>query len=143
MRSQLDEVIRVLDGSRSAEELSVAAGLPAAALDLYPHELSGGMAQRAAVAAAVAAGPPLILADEPTSALDPATAAAVLGLLRTLADAGAAVLVITHDLRSVLSAGCDALAVMRSGRLLYSGSPIAPADHADAEYIRAFFEEVE
>ncbi|GIZ98991.1 hypothetical protein TTY48_36030 [Tsukamurella sp. TY48] len=144
VRSQLDEVIHVLGADRTTEQLCAAAGLPAAALDLYPHELSGGMAQRAAVAAAVAGDPTLLLADEPTSALDPATAAGVLALLRGHADAGAAVLVITHDLRAVLDVGCDALAVMRNGRILYSGSPDGvPADHPDAEYIGAFFEEIE
>ncbi|CAM3571140.1 ATP-binding cassette domain-containing protein [Tsukamurella ocularis] len=143
LRSQLDEVIAALGGTRSAEELCAAAGLPAHALPLYPHELSGGMAQRAAVAAALAGAPSVVLADEPTSALDPETAHGVLRLLRGLADDGAAVLIVTHDLRSVLATGCESLAVMRAGRILLQGPPesvraAAASDH----YIAAFFEEV-
>lgn len=143
VRSQIDEAVRVLGGTRSAQQLAAAAGLPARALDLYPHELSGGMAQRAAVAAATAGAPTVLVADEPTSALDPHTARGVLGLLRARADAGAAVLVITHDLRSVLETGCDSVAVMRAGRVLLQGPPGAvQADPVHSEYVRAFFEEV-
>lgn len=141
--SQLDEVIRTLDGARSPAQLCAAAGLPADALPLYPHELSGGMAQRAAVAAAVAGAPSVVLADEPTSALDPDTARGVLRLLRDLADDGAAVLVITHDLPSVLAAGCEGVAVMRAGRIVVQGSPArVRAAAVTDDYIAAFFEEV-
>ncbi|BDH57241.1 ATP-binding cassette domain-containing protein [Tsukamurella sp. PLM1] len=141
LRSQLAEVVGVLSSPHSPAELSLAAGLDPDALDKYPHELSGGMVQRAAVAAAVAGEPAVLLADEPTSALDPATARGVLGLLRGHADAGAAVLVITHDLPAVLAAGCEQLAVMRAGTVLVQGPPAGVERGADA-YTAAFFEEV-
>jgi len=67
----------------------------------HAYTLSGGMAQRVGVAIALAARPCLILADEPTTALDPVATAAVLKALRTAADAGAAVIVVTHDLDAV------------------------------------------
>ncbi|WP_182345786.1 ABC transporter ATP-binding protein [Tomitella gaofuii] len=90
---------------------------------LYPHELSGGMAQRVAVAAALAGAPPVLVADEPTAGLDPGLAAHVLGLLREAADGGAAVLLITHDLQSVESTGvADHCAVMYAGRIVERGT---------------------
>ena len=117
--SQLDEVVRVLGGPRPAAQLCDLVELPRAALDRYPHELSGGMAQRAAIAAAVAGAPRVLLADEPTSALDPELAHTVWELFAGLARSGTAVLAITHDLPSLRRARIDAtIAVMRGGRVL-------------------------
>ena len=83
--------------------------------ELYPFQLSGGMARRVLIAAAVADGPRLIVADEPTPGLDLRTAGRVLGHFRELAGQGAGVLFITHDLRLALSVA-DKLAVLRDGR---------------------------
>ncbi|MFT3662518.1 MAG: ATP-binding cassette domain-containing protein [Gordonia sp. (in: high G+C Gram-positive bacteria)] len=117
--SQLDEVVRVLDGPRSSADLCRLVELPGSALDRYPHELSGGMAQRAALAAALAGAPEVLIADEPTSALDPDLADHVWGLLARVAAEGAAVLVITHDLAALRrSEACRSIAVMRRGRML-------------------------
>jgi oligopeptide/dipeptide ABC transporter ATP-binding protein len=80
----------------------VAIDEPEAALRAYPHELSGGQAQRAMLAMALAAGPRLLIADEPTSELDPITRAEVLGLVgRLCRERGLSLLLVSHDLAVV------------------------------------------
>ena len=74
---------------------------PSAIAGLYPHELSGGMAQRVCIALALARGSRFLLADEPTTGLDPTVQEAILSELAALRDAGLGVLFITHDLRLV------------------------------------------
>jgi ABC-type dipeptide/oligopeptide/nickel transport system ATPase component len=91
---------------------------------LYPHELSGGMAQRVAIAQVLARGSRILIADEPTSALDPTVQAAVLRELRALADGGCAVLLITHDLR-VLPGLADQVVIFDEGRAVERASPDA------------------
>ncbi|MGV0644434.1 ATP-binding cassette domain-containing protein [Mycolicibacterium sp. XJ2546] len=137
--SQLTEVCRRLDADRSVDELLAAVRLPAAVADRYPHELSGGMAQRVAIAAAIAARPKVVLADEPTSALDPDNADMVWQLLGEAAAAGAGVLVITHELRGLLSSGvCDDIALMRNGTVVQQDTADAVTDSSDA-YVQRFF----
>jgi peptide/nickel transport system ATP-binding protein len=121
-RSQLAEVIRALRGAESghAEQLADQVGLAANDLDLYPHELSGGMAQRVATALALAGDPPVIVADEPTAGLDRVLVDRTVDLLRALADDGRTVLLITHDLAAAERVADD-LAVMYAGRLLELG----------------------
>jgi oligopeptide/dipeptide ABC transporter ATP-binding protein len=83
----------------------------------YPHELSGGMKQRAVIAMALACSPELLIADEPTTSLDVTIQAQMLELFRRIkADRGASVLFITHNL-GVASEVCDRVAVMYAGRL--------------------------
>ena len=87
----------------------------------YPHELSGGMQQRVAIALALANGPSLLIADEPTSALDVSVQAQILELLREIRDATAsAVVLISHDLAAV-SEICDRIVVMYSGAVVETG----------------------
>lgn len=83
----------------------------------YPFELSGGMARRVLVAAAVISGAPLIIADEPTPGLSEALAREALSHLRELADKGAGVMLITHDLRMALEVS-DKIAIFYAGRTL-------------------------
>lgn len=83
--------------------------------ELYPFELSGGMARRVLIASAVAQSPRLVVADEPTPGLDPRTAGRVLSHFRELAEQGAGVLFITHDLELALTVA-DKLVVLREGR---------------------------
>jgi peptide/nickel transport system ATP-binding protein len=107
-----------------ALELLQRVHLPDAArcYDSYPHQLSGGMRQRAMVALALSCGPRLLIADEPTTALDVTVQAAVLALLQELrAATGIALLLITHDL-GVIAGNCERMLVMHRGRLLEQGS---------------------
>ena len=101
------DAVRVPDPARRARE--------------YPHELSGGLKQRAMIALALAADPDLVIADEPTTALDATVQAEVLDLLRDLrARFHLSLLLITHDL-GVVAAIADRVAVMYAGRIVESG----------------------
>jgi oligopeptide/dipeptide ABC transporter ATP-binding protein len=94
---------------------------PRAALRAYPHQFSGGMRQRVAIAIALACKPQLLIADEPTTALDVTVQAGILALLEHLrAETGLAILVITHDL-GVLSALAARSYVFYAGRVMESG----------------------
>jgi peptide/nickel transport system ATP-binding protein len=88
--------------------------LDAAVMDMYPHQLSGGMARRVLVAAAVIGGAKLVIADEPTPGLSEDLAREALSLFRKLADSGCAVLLITHDIKLALSVS-DRIAVFYAG----------------------------
>jgi len=94
---------------------------PERALGRYPHQFSGGMRQRIAIAIALACDPALLLADEPTTALDVTVQAGILRLLdRLRRENGLSVLIITHDL-GVMSALADRVSVMYAGRIVESG----------------------
>jgi peptide/nickel transport system ATP-binding protein len=94
---------------------------PARRLDAYPHEMSGGMRQRAMVALALACRPQLLLADEPTTALDATVQIQVLLLLRELQrELGLAVVFVTHDIGAAVEVA-DRIAVMYAGRIVEEG----------------------
>jgi peptide/nickel transport system ATP-binding protein len=121
-RRQLEETLRAHGHSRRdapgrAERLAADVGLDPADLDHYPHELSGGMAQRLVTALALAPDPPLLVADEPTTGLDRPLVDHTLDLLRRRCDDGAAVLLVTHDLAAARRVA-DTVAVMYASRVV-------------------------
>ncbi|SEG66932.1 peptide/nickel transport system ATP-binding protein [Saccharopolyspora kobensis] len=119
-RSQLVETIRALDGPADADALAERVGLDPAALDRYPHELSGGMAQRVALALALAGNPQIVLADEPTTGLDRPLVHRTVDLLAETATEDRAVLMITHDLAAARRVATD-IAVMYASRIVEAG----------------------
>ncbi|HSL75631.1 MAG TPA: ABC transporter ATP-binding protein, partial [Candidatus Limnocylindrales bacterium] len=121
--TQIEEVLRIHRGMRGkaaearALDLLQMVGIPdpKRRLDSYPHEMSGGMAQRIMIAMALACEPELLIADEPTTALDVTIQAQILDLMRNLRDeTGTAIILITHDL-GVVAEMCDRVAVMYAG----------------------------
>ena len=130
--AQIVETIRRHKGGSAsaarakALELLELVKIPSAArrLDAYPHELSGGLRQRAMIAMALSCGPRLLLADEPTTALDATVQIQVLILLRRLQkELGMGTIFVTHDL-GVASEIADRIAVMYAGRIVEEG-PVA------------------
>jgi peptide/nickel transport system permease protein len=112
------------EARRVAEQLLDDVGIVDAprVLRSYPHQISGGMAQRVAIALALAGSPRLLVADEPTTALDVTIQAEILGLLRSLvADRGMSVILVTHDL-GVVADLCDEVSVMYAGQIVETGS---------------------
>ena len=113
-----------------ARDALAAVGIPAPEerLDAYPHQFSGGMRQRVAIAIALLNGPDLIVADEPTTALDVTIQAQILFEVQKLAaETGTALIWITHDL-AVVSGLADRLAVMYAGRIVETGATDAVLD---------------
>lgn len=95
---------------------------PERRLDAYPHEMSGGMRQRAMISLALASGPQLLLADEPTTALDATVQIQILLLLRELQrELGLSVIFVTHDLGAAVEVA-DRVAVMYAGRIVEQGT---------------------
>ncbi len=123
---QLSEVLEIHQslgkqvGRARAIELLRLVGIPEPEkrVDAYPHELSGGMAQRVMIAMALACLPELLIADEPTTALDVTIQAQILDLLRRMREeTGTAIILITHDL-GIVAEMCERVAVMYAGRIV-------------------------
>ncbi|MCV9993336.1 dipeptide/oligopeptide/nickel ABC transporter permease/ATP-binding protein [Paeniglutamicibacter sp. ZC-3] len=147
--SQLTEILAAQHGGRPrkyrkrALELLEQTRIPRAkdVLGKYPHELSGGMAQRVVIAMALAGSPRVLLADEPTTALDVTVQASILDLFRMLREeTGTAILIVTHDL-GVVADLCDQVVVMADGRIVEHGDVDtifhAPTSDYTAELIRS------
>jgi peptide/nickel transport system ATP-binding protein len=126
---QITEAIRRHDGGTPAQAYARALELfervripsPARRLDAYPHEMSGGMRQRAMIALALSCRPKLLLADEPTTALDATVQVQILLLLRDLQrELGLSVIFVTHDIGVAVEVA-DRVAVMYAGRVVETG----------------------
>ncbi|MET9509761.1 ABC transporter ATP-binding protein [Streptomyces flavidovirens] len=121
--AQLEETLRELTGTRkhdvrrAARAAAERAAFPVDHFDRYPHELSGGLAQRAATALALVGDAPLLLADEPTTGLDRDLVDRTVDELRRHVDEGHALLMITHDLAAAERIA-DRVAVMYAGRIV-------------------------
>ncbi|MBN2084673.1 MAG: ABC transporter ATP-binding protein [Anaerolineales bacterium] len=128
--NQIGEVISLhqkLDPKQAREKAiamldHVGMPLPKRTIDRYPHELSGGMRQRAMIAMALSCHPSLLIADEPTTALDVTTEAQILSLMRKLQDElGMSIMFITHNL-GVIAQMADRVAVMYLGKVVEAAS---------------------
>jgi len=113
---------------------------PSGVMRLYPHELSGGMLQRAMIAMAIICRPSLLIADEPTTALDVTIAQQILRLLRQLQrEQGFGVFFISHDL-DLVGDFCDRIAVLYAGRVVETGATGALLARPRHPYTRALLE---
>ena len=124
---------------RIAAELLGQVGIVDAAAHLrsYPHQLSGGMAQRVCIALALTGSPKLLIADEPTTALDVTVQAEILSLLRSLVqDTCLSVIIVSHDL-GVIADLCDEVAVMYAGQVVESGTVAEVLGHPAHPYTAA------
>jgi peptide/nickel transport system permease protein len=116
--------------------------LPHRVMDQFPHELSGGMRQRAVIAMAIVNRPRLLIADEPTTALDVSTQARILELLRELQSRyGLAILFISHDLR-VISKVAERVVILRNGEVVEHGMTRAVFAHPGHAYTRELLDAV-
>jgi len=111
-------------------------------LTQYPHELSGGMRQRAMIAAAMACGPDLLIADEPTTALDVTVQAEILDLMADLKrETGAAMVLITHDM-GVIARLADRVCVMKDGAYVESGPAETIFTAPKTDYAKSLLEAI-
>ena len=127
-----------------AEEALARVGIPSAGARLaqFPHEFSGGMRQRVAIATALINRPDLIIADEPTTALDATIQGQILFEMQKLArETGAALIWITHDL-AVVAELADRVAVMYAGRIVESGTVVDVLDGPRHPYTRGLLDSV-
>ena len=143
--SQIVEALEIHDTAHGAAartrtgELLESVGIPAERSERYPHELSGGMRQRTAIAMALACDPKVLIADEPTTALDVMVQAQILELLDGLCrDLGLALILVTHDL-PIVAQLCGRGAVMYAGEIVEHG-PVDALYHAPRHpYTRLLF----
>ncbi|MCE9572720.1 MAG: amino acid ABC transporter ATP-binding protein [Deltaproteobacteria bacterium] len=104
----------------------------------YPHELSGGQQQRIAIARALAQDPEVMLFDEPTSALDPEMRDDVMQVMRTLAEGGMTMLVVTHEMQFAHDVASRVWVIDR-GTIAEDGAPDRVVDHPETAVAREFF----
>ncbi len=145
---QLSEHVRIHEGISKKAALARAVELleqvripdPERALHAFPHQFSGGMRQRVAIAGALATRPKLLIADEPTTALDVTVQAGILRLLDQLRrETGLSVILITHDL-GVMSSIADHVSVFYAGRIVESGPTAELLQSPRHPYTRALID---
>jgi peptide/nickel transport system permease protein len=148
--SQLTEPMRIKLGVSKSEAKARALKLlgqvgipnPERTFASYPHELSGGMAQRVLIAGAVSCEPDLVIADEPTTALDVTIQAEILDLLRELQqELGVTILIVTHNF-GVVADLCDRVSVMQKGRIVETGPARAVFADPQHPYTRSLFDAI-
>lgn len=129
-----------LEADKIARDLLEKVGLADKA-DSYPDQLSGGQQQRVAIARALAMKPKVMLFDEPTSALDPEMIKEVLDVMKTLANEGMTMVVVTHEMGFAREVG-DRVIFMDEGRIVEEGTPDAVFLHAKEERTQAFLSKI-
>ncbi|MDA7952916.1 MAG: ABC transporter ATP-binding protein [Nitrosopumilus sp.] len=144
VRDQLDEVLRHHGAGGdpgAAGRAMTSVGLDPGVLDMYPHELSGGMRQRVVIAMALLLGPRLVVADEPTTSLDVLVQAQITNLLKKMREGGTSFILITHDL-AVLAGIADRVAVMYAGQIVEFGTAEEVYGSPRHPYTKALLESV-
>jgi len=107
-------------------------------MDAYPHELSGGQAQRVAIARTLAMQPKAILFDEPTSALDPYMKKEVLDVIKNLKDNNIIIIIVTHEIKFAKEIA-DRVVFLHNGKVLENGTPEAVFNNSTNEIVRNYF----
>ena len=128
------------EAEQTARALLTRVGLAEKA-DAYPDNLSGGQQQRVAIARALAMHPKVMLFDEPTSALDPEMVGEVLDVMRSLAEEGMTMVIVTHEMGFAREVG-DRLLFVDDGRIIESGVPRDVFEHPQEERTRSFLSKV-
>jgi general L-amino acid transport system ATP-binding protein len=128
------------DAEKKALELLHRVGIPEQA-NKYPGQLSGGQQQRVAIARALAMQPKIMLFDEPTSALDPEMVKEVLDVMKTLAEAGMTMLVVTHEMGFARQAA-DRIVLFDHGEIVETGTPEELFDNPQHERTKAFLSQI-
>lgn len=128
------------DAEKTAKKLLARVGL-SDKQDVYPSSLSGGQKQRAAIARALAMDPEVMLFDEPTSALDPEMVGEVLDVMKSLAEAGMTMVIVTHEMGFAREVA-DRILFMDEGIIVEQGTPEELFDHTKSERAISFFSKV-
>ena len=140
VRSIIKEALVGIDkaeADRRVAEMLEAVGLPAEAVERYPHQFSGGERQRVSIARALAPRPSMLIADEPVSALDVSVRAQILNLLNDLTrESGVTMVFVSHDL-GVIRRVCDTVAVLSKGELVEIGPTEQVYSNPQHEYTKS------
>lgn len=142
MESLRNMGMSVREAKKRAGELLIRCGLTPEFAARYPHEVSGGQCQRAAIARALAVSPSVLICDEATSSLDVTVQKQVLNLLQELKEKeGLSLLMISHDL-ALVQAFCDEVLVLYQGKAVELGTPDEIINHPCSEYTRILMDSV-
>ena len=142
MESLRNMGMSVREAKKRAGELLIRCGLTPEFAARYPHEVSGGQCQRAAIARALAVSPSVLICDEATSSLDVTVQKQVLNLLQELKEKeGLSLLMISHDL-ALVQAFCDEVLVLYQGKAVELGTPDEIINHPSSEYTRILMDSV-